>query len=189
MASSGNPEVSRRIARSSLGTLLISAVGFYCGNRYGEALASYPGEFFEHWGNAFARMWDLIRESPARLDPSPAPVLIGFGVFIVVWLFWLRYVAFIGNYRAGEESGSARWGTLKEGKAFRDATNEDNNLIFTKNFGLALHRPKFDPELDRNLNVLVVGGSGSGKTFNYVTPNIMQLNTSYFITDPNGNLQ
>ena len=188
MASSGNPEVSRRIARSSLGTLLISAVGFYCGNRYGEALASYPGEFFEHWGDAFARMWDLIRESPARLDPSPAPVLIGFGVFIVVWLFWLRYVAFIGNYRAGEESGSARWGTLKEGKAFRDATNEDNNLIFTKNFGLALHRPKFDPELDRNLNVLVVGGSGSGKTFNYVTPNIMQLNTSYFITDPKGTL-
>lgn len=98
----------------------------------------------------------------------------------------LRYVAFIGNYRAGEESGSARWGTLKEGKAFRDATNEDNNLIFTKNFGLALHRPKFDPELDRNLNVLVVGGSGSGKTRNYVTPNIMQLNTSYFINRPEG---
>ena len=84
--------------------------------------------------------------------------------------------------------GSARWGTLKEGRAFRDATNEDNNLIFTKNYGLALHRPKFDPELDRNLNVLVVGGSGSGKTRNYVTPNIMQLNTSYFITDPKGTL-
>lgn len=188
MASNGNPEVSRRIALSSLGTLAISALCFYLGNRYGEALASYPGQFFEHWGDAFGSMWDLIRADPAHLDPGPTSVLIGFGVFIVVWLFWLRYVAFIGNYRAGEESGSARWGTLKEGRAFRDQTNEDNNLIFTKNFGLALHRPKFDPELDRNLNVLVVGGSGSGKTFNYVTPNIMQLNTSYFITDPKGTL-
>ena len=59
---------------------------------------------------------------------------------------------------------------MKEGKKFKDLQTEDNNLLFTKNFGLALHRPKFDPEYDRNLNVLVVGGSGSGKTFNYVTP-------------------
>lgn len=103
-------------------------------------------------------------------------------------MIWLRYVAFIGNYRSGEESGSARWGTLKEGKKFKDLQTEDNNLLFTKNFGLALHRPKFDPEYDRNLNVLVVGGSGSGKTFNYVTPNICQLNTSYFVTDPKGTL-
>lgn len=185
---SGNPEVSKRIARSSLATLVLSALGFYLGDRYGEALASYPGQFFEHWGDAFTRMWVLIREEPLHVDVTPTPLLIGLGMAVVIWLFWLRYVAFIGNYRAGEESGSARWGTLKEGKAFRDATNEDNNLIFTKNFGLALHRPKFDPELDRNLNVLVVGGSGSGKTRNYVTPNIMQLNTSYFITDPKGTL-
>ena len=109
-------------------------------------------------------------------------------MFCVVWLVWLRFVAFMGNYRAGEESGSARWGTLKEGKAFKDQTNEDNNLIFTQNYGLALHRPKYNPELDRNLNVLVIGGSGSGKTFNYVTPNIMQLNANYFVTDPKGTL-
>ena len=185
---SGNPEVSKRVARSSLATLVLSALGFYLGDRYGEALASYPGQFFEHWGDAFTRMWVLIREEPLHVDVSPTPLLVGLGMAVVVWLFWLRYVAFIGNYRAGEESGSARWGTLKEGRAFRDATNEDNNLIFTKNYGLALHRPKFDPELDRNLNVLVVGGSGSGKTRNYVTPNIMQLNTSYFITDPKGTL-
>ena len=119
---------------------------------------------------------------------SPNAMLAGLTMCVLVWLFWLRYVAFVGNFRAGEESGSARWGTLKEGKQFRDLTTEDNNLIFTQNFGLALHRPKFNPELDRNLNVLVVGGSGSGKTFNYVTPNICQLNTSYFITDPKGTL-
>lgn len=188
MANKGNPEVNKRIARSALATLVISVVGFYLGDRYGEALASYPGQFFEHWGEAFSSMWPLIRETPAHIDMTPTPLLVGLGVLVVIWLFWLRYVAFIGNFRAGEESGSARWGTLKEGKVFKDQTNEDNNLIFTKNYGLALHRPKFNPELDRNLNVLVVGGSGSGKTFNYVTPNIMQLNTNLFITDPKGTL-
>lgn len=188
MANSGNPEVNRKIARSALATLVISAGGFYLGNRYGEALTSYPGQFFEHWGEAFTSMWPLIRENPIHINVTPTPLLIGLGMLVIIWLFWLRYDAFIGNFRAGEESGSARWGTLKEGKAFRDQTNEDNNLIFTENYGLALHRPKFNQELDRNLNVLVVGGSGSGKTFNYVTPNIMQLNTSYFITDPKGTL-
>ena len=188
MAGNTNPETNRKVAVSALVTLALSAVGFYLGNRYGEALTALPGDVFEHWGDAAAAMWPLIGQRPAYLDPTPAAMLSGLVVFTVVWLFWLRFVAFVGNFRVGEESGSARWGTVKEGRAFRDATNEDNNLIFTKNFGLALHRPKYNPELDRNLNVLVVGGSGSGKTYNYVTPNIMQLNTGYFITDPKGTL-
>lgn len=184
----GNPEINKKVATSALVTLLVSVVGFYLGNRYWEAVASLGGQFFEHWGDGFALMWPLIAENPAHIDMSPNAMLAGLTMCVLVWLFWLRYVAFVGNFRAGEESGSARWGTLKEGKQFRDLTTEDNNLIFTQNFGLALHRPKFNPELDRNLNVLVVGGSGSGKTFNYVTPNICQLNTSYFITDPKGTL-
>lgn len=186
--SKGNPEINKKVATSALVTLLVSVVGFYLGNRYWEAVASLGGQFFEHWGDGFALMWLLIADTPTHLDMSPNAMLAGLTMCIIVWLFWLRYLAFVGNFRAGEESGSARWGTLKEGKQFRDLTTEDNNLIFTQNFGLALHRPKFNPELDRNLNVLVVGGSGSGKTFNYVTPNICQLNTSYFITDPKGTL-
>lgn len=184
----GNPETNKKVATSALVTTLLSGVGFYLGNRYWEAVVSFGGQFFEHWGDGFAAMWPLIAENPAHIDMSPNAMLAGLTMCVLVWLFWLRYVAFVGNFRAGEESGSARWGTLKEGKQFRDLTTEDNNLIFTQNFGLALHRPKFNPELDRNLNVLVVGGSGSGKTFNYVTPNICQLNTSYFITDPKGTL-
>ena len=133
-------------------------------------------------------MWPRIRESPLFLAMDTKALLAGFSMALVVWMVWLRHVVYIGNYRTGEESGSARWGTVKEGKRFRDLSNPDNNLIFTDKYGLALHRPKYDPELDRNLNVLVVGGSGSGKTFNYVTPNICQLNTNYFITDPKGTL-
>lgn len=184
----GNPEINKKVARSALVTSLISLAGFYLGNRYWETVTTYHDEFFEHWGDGFISMWPLMANNPVHLDISPNAMLVGLTICVLIWLVWLRYVSFIGNYRSGEESGSARWGTLKEGKVFRDSKTEDNNLIFTQNFGLALRRPKFNPEFDRNLNVLVVGGSGSGKTFNYVTPNICQLNTSYFITDPKGTL-
>ena len=184
----GNPEVSRRIATSALVTLAFSGAGFYLGNRYFEALASYPGQFLDHCGDALLTMWPRIHENPFYLAMDTKALLAGFCMALVVWMVWLRHVVYIGNYRSGEESGSARWGTVKEGRRFRDLSNPDNNLIFTEKYGLALHRPKYDPELDRNLNVLVVGGSGSGKTFNYVTPNICQLNTNYFITDPKGTL-
>lgn len=185
---SGNPELNKRIARSALTTLLLSAVGFYMGNRYAQALSAYQGQLFEHWADALKTLPHSIAAEPLAVSSAAMPMLAGLGMFLVIWMVWLRYLAFIGNYRTGEESGSARWGTLREGRAFRDATNEDNNLLFTENYGLALRRPKFDPELDRNLNVLVVGGAGSGKTFNYVTPNLCQLNTNYFITDPKGTL-
>lgn len=188
MASSANPEVNKKIATSALGTLVISAAFFYLGDRYGESLLAYPGQAILHMGDAFVTMWDTIKASPFSIDMTSMSLLIGCLCFLAIWMIWLRYLAFIGNYRSGEESGSARWGTVKEGRKFKDLRNGDNNLLFTENYGLALHRKKFNPELDRNLNVLVVGGSGSGKTHNYVTPNICQLNTSYFITDPKGDL-
>lgn len=188
MTENANPDINRKIATSAVGTLGIATVFFYLGDRYAETLGTYPGQFFDHLGDALTKVFLTVYENPIFLDMTSTSLLFGGACFLIIWMVWLRYVAFMGNYRAGEESGSARWGSVKEGKKFRDERTEDNNLIFTKNFGLALHRPKFDPEYDRNLNVLVVGGSGSGKTFNYVTPNICQLNTSYFVTDPKGTL-
>lgn len=181
-------DLNQKILKSAVFTVLFSLVFFYLGDRYGEALLSYGNEFFTHWTDAFGIMVRNIASAPFFLLFEYLPVLVGGAMFLIVWMIWLRYVAFIGNYRFGEESGSARWGTLKEGKSFKDTENSFNNLIFTENYGLALSRKKFDLEKDRNLNVLVVGGSGSGKTYNYVTPNICQLNTSYFITDPKGTL-
>ena len=165
MANSANPEINKKIATSALGTLVIATVFFYLGDRYAETLVTYPGQIFDHLSDAFLSMWQTIKDAPFALDMTSNSLLFGGACFLIIWMIWLRYVAFIGNYRSGEESGSARWGTVKEGKKFKDLQTEDNNLLFTKNFGLALHRPKFDPEYDRNLNVLVVGGSGSGKTF------------------------
>lgn len=162
MANSANPEINKKIATSALGTLVIATVFFYLGDRYAETLVTYPGQIFDHLSDAFLSMWQTIKDAPFALDMTSNSLLFGGACFLIIWMIWLRYVAFIGNYRSGEESGSARWGTVKEGKKFKDLQTEDNNLLFTKNFGLALHRPKFDPEYDRNLNVLVVGGSGSG---------------------------
>ena len=105
----GNPEINKKVATSALVTLLVSVVGFYLGNRYWEAVASLGGQFFEHWGDGFALMWPLIAENPAHIDMSPNAMLAGLTMCVLVWLFWLRYVAFVGNFRAGE---GERFGTL-----------------------------------------------------------------------------
>ena len=184
-----NPELQRKMVISALITLISSLVFFYLGNRYCEQLLSYEDGITSHMTDALSGMLTLIRTTPFHVDTQSPCVLAGLALCIIIWLIWMYYIQKnFENLRVGEESGSARWGSKKEGKKFLDETNSDNNLLFTENYGLALSRPKFDQELDRNLNVLVVGGSGSGKTFNYVTPNICQLNASYFITDPKGTL-
>lgn len=183
-----DPTTSKKVLYSALGTLAVSLVLFYLGNRYGGIIVDSGHSFFEYCGAAFSELLPAVAANPLYLSEEPAAMLCGGAVFLVIWLVWLRYVAFMGNYRAGEESGSARWGTKKEGIAFKDRKNPDNNLLFTENYGMALKRPKFNLEIDRNLNVIVIGGSGSGKTRNYVKPNLMQLNASYFVTDPKGTL-
>ena len=94
------------------------------------------------------------------------------------------YYANQKNYRRGEEHGSAKWGDAKQAcKRYQDKPYE-NNVLFTQNFrmGLDCYRHK------RNLNVLVVGGSGAGKSRGYALPNIMQCNCSMVITDPKAEL-
>ena len=72
----GNPEINKKVATSALVTTILSGVGFYLGNRYWEAVASFGGQFFEHWGDGFALMWPLIAENPlhtaeiGRLPPT-----------------------------------------------------------------------------------------------------------------------
>ena len=182
-----NPN-NKKIAVSAVTTALLSAVLFYLANRYGAVIAASGEPFYEVMGDALSWVIPAITHEPFYIAGDNVSLLCGGALFLVTWLVWLRFLAFIGNYRAGEESGSARWGTKKEGMAFKDLKNPDNNLLFTENFGLALKRPKFNIELDRNLNVMVIGGSGSGKTRNYVKPNLLQLNSSYFVTDPKGTL-
>lgn len=86
----------------------------------------------------------------------------------------------------GKPLGSAKWGTKREGRRFMDLEHPYANIILTQSFGMAMERPDHDRRYELNRNVLVVGGSGSGKTRGYVEPNIMQMNADYLITDPKG---
>ena len=83
------------------------------------------------------------------------------------------------------EYGSARWGIEKDIRPYADPEFE-NNIILTETESLTMSsRPK-NPKYARNKNILVIGGSGSGKTRFFVKPNIMQMHSSYVITDPKG---
>ena len=91
------------------------------------------------------------------------------------------------KFRQGVEYGSARWGTPEDIKPYVDE-KDDNNIILTETERLTMSsRPK-NPKYARNKNILVVGGSGSGKTRFFVKPNIMQLHSSYCVTDPKGTI-
>ena len=93
------------------------------------------------------------------------------------------------KFRHGEEYGSARWGNRKDIEPFEDPVFE-NNIILTETERLTMNsRPKA-PQYARNKNVIVIGGSGSGKTRFYVKPNLMQMtdHVSYVVTDPKGTI-
>ena len=91
------------------------------------------------------------------------------------------------KYRKGREYGSARWGTPEDIKPFIDPVFA-NNVILTQTERLTMSsRPK-NPAYARNKNVLIIGGSGSGKTRFWLKPNLMQCHSSYVVTDPKGSL-
>ena len=114
-------------------------------------------------------------------------ILIGaIGVLAVKGILYLRSKN-AKKFRKGIEYGSARWGTPEDIKPYID---EDfyNNILLTNTERLTMNsRPK-NPKFARNKNVLVIGGSGSGKTRFFVKPNLMQMTTSYCVTDPKGTI-
>lgn len=86
-----------------------------------------------------------------------------------------------------KEYGSAAWANEKVARNYMDNKNFDNNIILTQTEGLTLFKPS-SFKYERNKNVLVVGGSGSGKTRFFIKPNLMQMHSSYIITDPKGTI-
>ena len=116
-------------------------------------------------------------------------ISIGIDVFSILWgllgiciviLTVLYYKSSRRNYREGEEHGSARYGDIKnEGEPLKDI-NENNNIILSQNIQLSM-----DTRLTfLNNNVCIVGGSGSGKTFYFNEPNVLNMSCNYIITDP-----
>jgi type IV secretion system protein VirD4 len=121
--------------------------------------------------------------------PSFHPIDICVGIAVAGLIRLIVYVKGknVKKYRKNEEYGSARWGTPDDIAPYIDPVFE-NNVILTQTERLMMsNRPK-DPRNARNKNVLVVGGSGSGKTRFFIKPNLMQMHSSYVVTDPKGSI-
>lgn len=125
---------------------------------------------------AFRNLWPSLN----HID-----LLCGIAGGVAVKLIIIYRTKNARKYRLGVEYGSARWGIEKDIRPYADPEFE-NNIILTETESLTMSsRPK-NPKYARNKNILVIGGSGSGKTRFFVKPNIMQMHSSYVITDPKG---
>ena len=157
----------------------------------------FATNFGEAWrmaqgADASAKMLSFFSTLPVALAswwPSlhPLDLLVGLccgaGLRLAVYLKSKN----AKKYRHGMEYGSARWGTHEDITPYVDPVFQ-NNVILTKTESLTMNsRPK-DPKTARNKNVLVIGGSGSGKTRFWLKPNLMQMHSSYVVTDPKGTI-
>ena len=140
-------------------------------------------------GDKIMSMMDTIPVAFANPLPSlhPLDLLVGLccgaGLRLAVYLRGKN----AKKYRHGMEYGSARWGTPKDIEPFMAPKFEDN-IILTKTERLMMSNRPPDPKNARNKNVLVVGGSGSGKTRFWLKPNLLQCHSSYVVTDPKGSI-
>ena len=132
-------------------------------------------------------LMEVLPEALGRIVPSFHPLdmcvglCCGAGLRLAVYLKGKN----AKKYRHGSEYGSARWGNTKDIEPYVAPKFEDN-IILTQTERLTMSsRPK-DPKTARNKNVLIVGGSGSGKTRFWITPNLLQMHSSYVLTDPKG---
>ena len=118
---------------------------------------------------------------------NPMDLLIGVAGAVIIRLVIYSKQKNAKKYRKGMEYGTARWGTPADIKPFIDPVFENNVLLTQTERLMMSSRPK-EPKNARNKNILVIGGSGSGKTRFFAKPNLMQLHSSYVITDPKGSI-
>ena len=139
--------------------------------------------------NRFSRIIDAIN-GLAKLGENPFPSLHPFDMLVgVVGVLVICLIVFLKKkdakkYRKGVEYGSARWGTSEDIKPYIDP-DFSKNILLTQTERIMVGRNK-QPKYNINKNVLVIGGSGSGKTRFHIKPNLMQMNASYIVTDPKG---
>ena len=165
---------------------LLSVAAFALGDLWAAALRSMEGPWLQNVGAAMEAVPSVLATQGISAEPN---ALLGGSIcFLAVWLAWAYLVRSQGNRRIGEEHGSARWGTKAEGLRFADTEDPFNNVILTENYGLAVDPGKRRGKRleERPRNVLVIGGTGAGKTWRYSIPNILQMNADYFVIDSKG---
>lgn len=154
--------------------------------KVGQGWRLSPGSDFS---GKFLHVLEGFREAFQSIAPSfyITDLLVGIAIAVI-----LRIIVYVKGknakkFRKNMEYGSARWGNHDDIAPFEDPVFQ-NNVILTQTERLMMsNRPK-DPRNARNKNVLVVGGSGSGKTRFFIKPNLMQLHSSYVVTDPKGSI-
>ena len=157
---------------------------FYVGNIFSHHVRVYVG------GDIIDKIFQGILEiNTMSFLPSIHPTDILMGVVVAVLIKIIVYTKGKNakKFRQGKEYGSARWGTKKDIEPYMDEKFQ-NNILLTQTERLTMNGRPANPKYARNKNVLVIGGSGSGKTRFYVKPNLMQMHSSYCVTDPKGTI-
>ena len=157
---------------------------FYVGNIFSHHVRAYTG------GDGIDKIFQGILElNTMSLLPSihVADILMGVGVAALIKFIVYTKGKNAKKFRQGKEYGSARWGTRKDIEPYMDEKFQ-NNILLTQTERLTMNGRPANPKYARNKNVLVIGGSGSGKTRFYIKPNLMQMHSSYCVTDPKGTI-
>ncbi|HEL1007630.1 TPA: type IV secretory system conjugative DNA transfer family protein [Streptococcus equi subsp. zooepidemicus] len=157
---------------------------FYVGNIFSHHVRAYVG------GDVIDKIFQGILElNTMSFFPSIHLMDILTGIAIAALIKFLVYTKGKNakKFRQGKEYGSARWGTKKDIEPYMDEKFQ-NNILLTQTERLTMNGRPANPKYARNKNVLVIGGSGSGKTRFYVKPNLMQMHSSYCVTDPKGTI-
>ena len=157
---------------------------FYVGNIFSHHVRAYTG------GDVIDKIFQGILELNTMsfiLSIHVADIIMGVGVAALIKFIVYTKGKNAKKFRQGKEYGSARWGTRKDIEPYVDEKFQ-NNILLTQTERLTMNGRPANPKYARNKNVLVIGGSGSGKTRFYVKPNLMQMHSSYCVTDPKGTI-
>ena len=174
--------------RSLIITGILSLIVAYAANRVCEAVQSVPSTgllpSMEDVGSA---LLSALLVAPLHIHATDVGLLALSLGFLAVWLFYFYRKTNNQYRRPGEEHGSSRWGTPADIKPFINP-DSDMNIILSQTERLNIEEFMKDPKYSRNKNVVVIGGSGTGKTRYFVYGNLLQLHSSYVVTDPKGDI-
>lgn len=160
---------------------IISVLLFYLLNRAVEVYEGLSGVWIDRFNATTSLVFGEIAAQPLHISTSKYALIAGVTGAVVIWLIYLYNAFGRNNFMEGVEHGSAAWGNSADIKPFEDKDFE-KNMILTQTERMSTNTR----QTMRNNNSLVQGGSGSGKTRFFLKPNLMQMHTSYVVTDPKG---
>ena len=165
-------------------SILYVMVGYFC-DKAAWMYRNSSGDLFPRLMSTFSKMGEAFKNPLPSFHLMDLLIGIACGVGFRLLVYFKAKNA--KKFRQGVEYGSARWGNAKDIEPYMDPVFE-NNIILTATERLMMSGRPSKPKYARNKNILVIGGSGSGKTRFFVKPNLMQMHSSYVITDPKGYL-